>query len=179
MTTDLDDVLDARLALRPIGVDDYSAVRHLHATSLRAQTHGVLSDAEVVAFVRLVYSPAYTDILMKEDVYGAWLDGELVGTVSWQANGGNGLIARIGCIFVRHQGSASAAGCLPRSKAGPSSAASTASPSASRPTPCRFSSGWATRWRRSGVKTLSLGCELPVTFLRKDTPDLRPSTALN
>ena len=100
----LDAVLDSRMALRPIGVEDYSAVGHLHTTALRAQTYGVLSEAEVVAFVRLVYSPSYTALLMKEDVYGAWLDGELLGTVSWQANGGNGLIARIGCIFVRHQG---------------------------------------------------------------------------
>jgi len=179
MTTDLDDVLDARLTLRPIGVDDYSAVRHLHTTSLRAQTHGVLSDAEVVAFVRLAYSPAYTVILMKEDVYGAWLDGELVGTVGWQANGGNGLIARIGCIFVRHQGYgigrrllAEVEGRAQQCGFGRLAVGVTANA-------VRFFQRQGYVVASQGVKTLSLTCKLPVTFLRKDTPDVRPSTALN
>ena len=61
------------------------------------QTVGVLSELEVAAFVRLVHSPDYPAILMKEDVFGAWLDGELVGTASWQANAANGVTARIGC----------------------------------------------------------------------------------
>src|SRR4026207_2142752 len=104
MTTDLDDVLDARLTLRPIGVDDYSAVRHLHTTSLRAQTHGGPSGAEGGAVLGPggppAPPPAHPAIPMEESVSGAGLGGELVGTVGWQANGGNGLIARIGCIFV-------------------------------------------------------------------------------
>ena len=41
-------------------------------------------------------------MLMKEEVYGAWLDGELVGTARWHANGANGSTARIGSVFVRH-----------------------------------------------------------------------------
>src|SRR5688572_13794417 len=102
--TALERVLDARLRLRPLGVDQYSAVRHLHAAAMRAQTIGVLSDAELAAFVCLVYSPAYVDILEKEETYAAWLDDELVGTASWQVNATSGLIARIGCIFVRHPG---------------------------------------------------------------------------
>ena len=39
---------------------------------------------------------------MKEEVYGAWLDGELIGTVSWHAAGNSGSTASIGGIFVRH-----------------------------------------------------------------------------
>jgi GNAT superfamily N-acetyltransferase len=179
MTTDLDDMLDARLALRPIGVDDYSAVRHLHTTSLRAQTYGVLSDAEVVAFVRLAYSPAYTAILMKEDVYGAWLDGELVGTVSWQANGGNGLIARIGCIFVRHQGYGIGRRLLAEVEGRAQQCGFRRLAAGVTANAVRFfqRQGYAVASR--GVKTLALGCKLPVTFLRKDTLDPRSSMALN
>jgi GNAT superfamily N-acetyltransferase len=167
MSTSLDNVLDARLAVQPLGVDDFSALRHLHATSLRAQTVGVLSEAEVTAFTRLVYSPAYTAILMKEELYGAWLDGELVGTASWQANGANGLIARIGCIFVRHPrhgiGSRLLAEVEARARQcgfGRLAAGVTAN---AVPFFQRFGYEVASR----GVKTLSLGCALPVTFLRK------------
>ena len=74
--------LDDRLVLRPIGIDDFSSVRYLHATSLRAQTLEVLTEEEVAAFVRLVYSPAYPDFLMKEEVFGSWLDGELKSSAS-------------------------------------------------------------------------------------------------
>jgi len=177
MNTDLDNVLDARLALRPIGIDDYSAVRHLHTTSLRAQTYGVLSDAEVVAFVRLVYSPAYAAILMKEDVYGAWLDGELVGTVGWQANGGNGLIARIGCIFVRHQGYGIGRRLLAEveGRAQQCGFSRLAAGVTANAVPFFQRQDYAVASR--GRKTLSLGCTLPVTFLRKDTPS--PRSALN
>ena len=95
--------LDERLSLRPIGIDDFSNLRHLHATSLRAQTLEVLSDEELAAFIRLVYSPVYTSLLMKEEVYGAWIDAELIGTVSWHAAGNSGSTASIGGIFVRHR----------------------------------------------------------------------------
>src|SRR5262245_29920446 len=94
--------LDERLSLRPIGIDDFSDLRYLHATSLRAQTLDVLSDEEVAAFVRLVYSPLYTTLVMKEEVLGAWLDAALIGTVSWHAAGNSGATASIGGIFVQH-----------------------------------------------------------------------------
>jgi GNAT superfamily N-acetyltransferase len=177
--TALSRVLDDRLTLVPLGADDFSAVRHLHATSLRAQTVGVLSDAELMAFVRLAYSPIYADILEKEEVTCAWLDGELVGTVSWQANAASGHIARIGCIFVRHRRFGIGRRLLAEVEA--------------RAQQCGFSrlavgvtanavpffrrQGYAVASR--GVKTLALGCALPVTFLRKDAPDPRAFHSLN
>jgi GNAT superfamily N-acetyltransferase len=172
-------ILDDRLTLVPLGPDDLSAVRHLHATSLRAQTVGVLSDAELTAFVRLVHSPGYGGILEKEEVTCAWLDGELVGTVSWQANATSGHIARIGCIFVRHQRFGIGRRLLGEVEA--------------RAQQCGFSrlavgvtanavpffqrQGYAVASR--GVKTFAPGCALPVTFLRKDAPDPRTSQTLN
>ena len=86
-------------------------------------------------------------------VIGAWLDGELVGTASWQANAPSGARRphrlRFSCAT---PASASAAGCLPRSRRAPSSVASAASPSASRPTPCRSSSGTAMRSPRTASR---------------------------
>ena len=66
MSASLADLLDERLALHPLGLDDLSAVRHLHVPALRTQTVGVLSDAEIAAFARLAYSPDYGDMLKKE-----------------------------------------------------------------------------------------------------------------
>jgi hypothetical protein len=36
--------LNERLALRPIGLDDFSSLRYLHVSALRAQTLDVLSE---------------------------------------------------------------------------------------------------------------------------------------
>ena len=177
--TTLDRVLDERLALLPLGVDDFSAVRHLHTASLRAQTVGVLSDAELAAFVRLVYSPAYVTILQKEEAFGAWLDGELVGTVSWQANGANGLAARIGCIFVRHplRGIGRRLLAEVEARARQCGFGRLATGVTANAVPFFQRQGYEVASR--GVKTLSLGCALPVTFLRKGLPSPRSSRTLN
>lgn len=177
--TALESVLDARLTLLPLGVDHFSAVRHLHATSLRAQTIGVLSDAELAAFVRLVYSPAYVSVLEKEEAYGAWLDDELVGTVSWQANAASGLIARIGCIFVRHPRHGIGRRLLAEveARARQCGFGRLATGVTANAVPFFERQGYVVASR--GVKTLALGCALPVTFLRKTLPFPRSSTMLN
>jgi GNAT superfamily N-acetyltransferase len=179
VSTALNRVLDDRLTLLPLGPDDFSAVRHLHATSLRAQTVGVLSDAELTAFVRLVHSPAYIGILGKEEVTCAWLDGELVGTVSWQANAASGHIARIGCIFTRHQGFGIGQRLLAavEARAQQCGFSRLAVGVTANAVPFFARQGYAVA--SSGVKTLSLGCALPVTFLRKNAPDPRTSHSLN
>jgi GNAT superfamily N-acetyltransferase len=179
MSVGLDNMLDDRLELLPLGIDDFSALRHLHATSLRSHTIGVLSDAEVEAFAKFVYSPAYTAILIKEEICGAWLDGELLGTVSWLANATNGLTVRIGSIFVRHPrhgiGRRLLAEVEARAHQGGFSRVAAGVPASAVPFFQRLGYVVASR----GVRTLSLGCALPVTFVRKDLSDPRSSTTLN
>lgn len=169
--------LDERLTLRPIGVDDFSNVRYLHATSLRAQTLDVLSDEEVAAFVRLVYSPAYTTLLMKEEMFGGWLDGELIGTVSWHAAGNSGSTASVGGIFVRHPRLGIGRRLLAEAEARAHqcgfervSACATANA-----VPFFLQQGYERVSR--GVRSLSLGCVLPVTFVKKHLPSGRPAAA--
>jgi GNAT superfamily N-acetyltransferase len=176
MSTRLAGLYDARLVLHPLAIDDFSALRHLHATALRAHSIGVLSEAEVSSFVRLVYSTAYADMLMKEEVFGAWLDSELAGTVSWQASVTNGAAARIGGIFVHHPRHGIGRRLLKYAEA--------------RAEQCGFSriavaaTANAVPFFRclgyvpvsAGVRPFPLGCELPVTFLRKD---LDPRSRLN
>jgi GNAT superfamily N-acetyltransferase len=169
--------LEERLSLRPIRIDDFSNVRYLHATSLRAQTLEVLSEEEVAAFVRLVYSPTYTTLVLKEEVYGAWLDAELVGTVSWQAAGNSGSTASIGGIFVRHPRLGIGRRLLAEAEARAHqcgferiSACATANA-----VPFFLQFGYERVSR--GVRSLSLGCVLPVTFVKKSL--LPPRSALN
>jgi GNAT superfamily N-acetyltransferase len=176
MSTRLDRLLDTRLLLQQLGVDDYAALRHLHATSLRAETIGVLSEAEVGAFARLVYSPAYTALLMKEEVYGAWLDGELVGTASWQTNAANGLVARIGSIFVRHprHGIGNRLLTWVEARVQQSGFGRIAAGVTANAVPFFQRHGYSVA--SSGTRTLALGCALPVTFLRKDLSRAHYST---
>lgn len=65
-----------------------------------SQSGDALSDAEIAAFLAHVGSPAYSDCLVAEEVYGAFVDGQLVGTASWQVNGDDGETARIASVFV-------------------------------------------------------------------------------
>jgi GNAT superfamily N-acetyltransferase len=169
--------LDERLSLRPIGIDDFSSLRYLHATSLRAQTLEVLSDEELAAFIRLVYSPVYTSLLMKEEVYGAWIDAELIGTVSWHAAGNSGSTASIGGIFVRHRRLGIGRRRLAEAEARAHqcgfervSACATANA-----VPFFLRLGYEPVSR--GVRSLSVECVLPVTFVKKRLPPGRPATA--
>jgi len=161
-------LLSDKLKVRPIGVDDFSEVRYLHARSLSAHTVEVLTDEEVAAFEALVYSPAYTDILMQEEVYGAWLEDELVGTVSWHAIGDDGQSAGIGPVFVHY------------ARLGIGRRLLTEAEARARQSGFEKFAGWATanavpfferlgyKIVSRGVKTLSPACALPVAFLRKE-----------
>jgi putative acetyltransferase len=88
------------VAVRRIGLDDHSHVRHLHVRAMQAQAGDALSDAELAALTAFVMSPAYSDLLRAEEVHGAFLDGQLIGTASWIANGDDGETARIASVFV-------------------------------------------------------------------------------
>jgi GNAT superfamily N-acetyltransferase len=97
--------LPAGVEIRPLGVDDFPAVRYLHANVLRAQTGEALSEAEIAAFANLVHSPAYSDLLREEnEIFSAWLAGELLGTAAWRINADDGTSARVGFVFARHSG---------------------------------------------------------------------------
>lgn len=56
---------------------------------------------DVEAFRSHIYSLRYLDELQLEDLVGAWLDGELIGTAGWMPADDKGLCARIGSLFVR------------------------------------------------------------------------------
>ena len=115
---------------------------------------------------------------MKEEVYGAWIDGDLIGTVSWHAGGsGGGATATIGGIFVRHPRLGIGRRLLAEAEARAHqcgferlSACATAN---AVPFFLRFGYEKVSR----GVRSLSFECVLPVTFVKKRLPP--PRSALN
>ena len=99
LTTVADDAAWNAVAVRRVGLDDYAQVRYLHARAMRAQCGDALSDGEIGAFLAFVESPAYSDHLRTEELHGAFLDGQLIGTASWLANADDGETARIASVF--------------------------------------------------------------------------------
>jgi GNAT superfamily N-acetyltransferase len=88
------------VAIRRVGIDDHADVRRLHVRAMQSQCGDALTDAELAAFAAFVGSPGYSDLLRAEEVYGAFVDGQLIGTASWLANGDDGETARIASVFV-------------------------------------------------------------------------------
>ena len=109
-------------------------------------------------------------------MFAAWLDGELVGTVSWQANGASGLTARIGCIFVRHPRHGIGRRLLAEVEARAHQCGFDRLAAGVTANAVPFFQRLGYEVASRGVKTLSHGCALPVTFLRKALPFPRSST---
>jgi GNAT superfamily N-acetyltransferase len=91
--------------IRPIGLDDLSDVRYIHATSFRMIAAQHYSPDDIAAFTEHVYGLTYTDALSdalrRQQLYGAWFGGELVGTAGWFADDNGARTARLRYIFVR------------------------------------------------------------------------------
>src|SRR5262245_44867869 len=162
------------LAIRRVGLDDHSAVRHLHARSMRSQSGDALSDAEIAAFKAFVGSPAYSDCLLAEEVYGAFVDGQLVGTAGWHLNGDDGRTARISSVFVDPLFGRLGIGrrllAEVEARAYQSGFAQLGISATINAVPFFEKLGY--REASRGVKTLGTDCALPVAFLRKSVPRL-------
>lgn len=88
------------VVLRPIGIDDWSDVRYVHAASFR-MLGGSQSSRSVVAFNAMVAQPEYVDRMREAHLIGAWIGRELVGTAGWLPADDRGMTARITGHFVR------------------------------------------------------------------------------
>ena len=89
-----------RMALRPVGIDDWSAIRHLHTIAFERLVGPTLETEMVAALRRHVSDPHYTAELQRESLWTAWLDGLLVGTSGWLPSDDTGHSARITSVFV-------------------------------------------------------------------------------
>ena len=88
------------IRLAPIGIDHWADVRYLHARAFERLAAPFLDPREIELFKIRVASPEYTDELMRENLYGAWIDTELTGTAGWRATDDTGQSARITSVYV-------------------------------------------------------------------------------
>ena len=162
------------VAIRRVNVDDYAQVRHLHVRAMRSQSGDALSDAEIAAFVDFVGSPAYGDHLRAEEVHGAFLDGQLIGTASWLANGDDGETARIASVFVHPMFARLGIGgrllAEVEARAAQSGFDQLGTSATINAIPFFERYGYAEASR--GVKAFGPDCWVPVAFLRKPVPRL-------
>lgn len=89
------------LEIRPVGLDDLSAVRYVHESSLRLLGSGHYTESEIAAFREHVYTTRYVDMLLKDVLLTGWLGGELVATAGWALPLERGEAARVRAVFVR------------------------------------------------------------------------------
>ena len=91
--------------VRPITIDELSSVRYIHAASFRMRAGQHYTPSEIEAFAEHVNGLAYTDalseVVRQQQLYGAWLEGELVGTAGWSAARDGEVAARLRFIYVR------------------------------------------------------------------------------
>ncbi len=92
--------LSDRILIRPVGVDDWANVRYVHSTAFRVLSAAFCTPNEIDAFTAFVRSETYAERLMWENLHGAWLDDELVGTAGWIPADDSGTQARITSAFV-------------------------------------------------------------------------------
>jgi ribosomal protein S18 acetylase RimI-like enzyme len=160
------------IVIRRIGVDDHSNVRHLHAKAMTSQSADALSDAEIAAFVAFVRSPAYSDMLMGEDVHGAFVDGQLIGTAAWHVSGDDGQVARISSVFVHPLfiGRGLGRRLLAEVEARANQSGFDQLGTSATANAVAFFEKLGYQVASRGVKTYGPGCALPVAFLRKSVP---------
>jgi GNAT superfamily N-acetyltransferase len=160
------------LAIRRVGLDDHSNVRHLHARSMQSQSGDALSDAEIAAFLAFVGSPAYSDSLLAEEIYGAFVDGQLIGTAAWQVNGDDGESARVSSVFVHPLFARLGIGgrLLAEVEERASRSGFDQIGTSTTINAVAFFERNGYREASRGVKAFGLDCWLPVAFLRKRVP---------
>jgi GNAT superfamily N-acetyltransferase len=160
--------------LRRVDLDDHSQVRHVHARAMRTHCGDALTEAELAACLDFVGSAAYSDHLLAEEVHGAFVDGQLVGTASWLANCDDGETARIASVLVDPMFARLGLGgrllAEVETRAAFSGFDLLGASTTMNAVPFFEHRGYTEASR--GVKAFGSACWLPVAFLRKRAPRL-------
>lgn len=96
-----DALIAGLVQLRPISIDDWSDVRYVHGSAFRTLIGPHVAPAFVDDFMTALGEPAYVDGFGGSNLTGAWLNGELAGTVGWRPSASHGRVARIEGLFVQ------------------------------------------------------------------------------
>ncbi len=163
----------AAAEIRPIGPDDLAEVRSLQASSFRVLASQTFTEEEVAAYSDHIYSMAYTEALSEAirrgQLFGAWFDGQLVATAGWTAGDGSVSAARIRWVHVRPMFTGVGLGTrlvevaeAAARKAGFDVLSVEATLNAAE-----FFQGLGYETSSHGVRSLPLGQNLPVAYMRK------------
>jgi GNAT superfamily N-acetyltransferase len=87
--------------LRSIRIDDWSDVRYVHGEAFSRLIGPRVSSRYVDEFMTLLGTPEYVDRLVSSNLYGAWFDGQLAGTVGWRPKDHHRRVAQIEGLFVQ------------------------------------------------------------------------------
>lgn len=88
------------LEVRRVTVDDFSAIRYIHARAFERGVAPYLSEEEASAILDYIRTPAYVAELMTRELSVGLIEGQIVATSGWSAGDDSGTMARIGWIFV-------------------------------------------------------------------------------
>ncbi len=162
--------------LCPIGLDDWAAVRYVHGAAFVRLASPYLEPNEIELFKIRIASPEYIEDLMREDLFGAWVDRELAGTAGWQPAGDSGTTARITSIFVNpiFTGLGIGARLLVDAETRATYAGFTNFAVRSTPNAVGFFAVLGYEISSHGVSHVATGHDVPVTFMRKMQPSGPP-----
>lgn len=96
-----DALIAGLVQLRPISIDDWSDVRYVHGSAFRTLIGPHVAPTYVDEFMTALGEPEYVDRFGGSNLTGAWLNGELAGTVGWRPSASYGRVARIEGLFVQ------------------------------------------------------------------------------
>lgn len=167
------DEIASAAEIRPIGPDDLADVRSLHSTSFRRLATQSFTEEELSAFSAHVYSLGYTEMLSeairRQQLFGAWLGGELIGTAGWTAGDGNLSAARIRWVYVRplFTGVGLGTRLVEAAEAGAQRAGFKTLSVEATLNSAEFFAGLGYETSSNGVRTLSPGHSLAVAYMRK------------
>ena len=96
----LPDSLLTLMEIRALSVDHLSTARYVVETAFTRGAKEHYSAADMGAFAEFVRSPHYTDVLLGNRAYGAWVGSEMVGVAAWSVGEAKSPTARIHAVFV-------------------------------------------------------------------------------
>jgi len=157
------------LEIRPLGIDDLSTVRYVVSAAFQRTAKEHYSAAEVEAFADFVRSPHYSDLLLGNRAYGAWVGSEMVGVAAWCIGEPKSATARVLSLFVHPMFGANGIGTrLGEYLADEARAAGYRALEASVTlNAAAFFERLGYLETRRGVWGLPSGRELPIAFMRK------------
>ncbi len=164
--------LQLPIRLAPVGIDDWSAVRYVHGVAFERLASPYLEPNDIELFRARLASPEYTDDLMQENLFGAWIDTELAGTAGWRPADDHGTAARITSVFVLpvFTGLGIGSQLLADAEARAEQAGFTSYSVRATPNAVGFFDTFGYEISSHGITHIVPSQDLPITFMRKRRP---------